>query len=90
MPNPTFVACKFRPDDTRTYTYTWDGEPLAPGDMVRVPDARSGGEKRVIVAEFGVEKPRFDCRPILGRYEPDEVPEPEPVGDPRTLNLIGE
>lgn len=25
----TYVACKFRPEDTRSYTYAWDGDPLA-------------------------------------------------------------
>jgi len=81
MTNPTvFVACKFRPEDTRTYTYTWDGETLAPGDMVKVADARSDGWKRVIVDAFGVERPNVpahvEFKPILGRYEPDEVTEP--------------
>lgn len=76
MPNPTFVACKFRPDDARTYTYTWDGEPLAPGDMVKVADKSGEGWKRVFVADANAAEPPFACKPILGRYEPDEVPEP--------------
>ena len=42
-----FVACKFRPTDTRTFTYHYEGsEPLQPGDFVKVPDARSDGWKR--------------------------------------------
>lgn len=74
MTNPTvFVACKFRPEDARSYTYTWDGEPLAPGDLVKVADARADGWKRVIVVSVTDEAPPFQCKPILGRYEPDEV-----------------
>lgn len=68
-----FITCKFRPDDKRAYTYTWDGEPLAKGDMVKVADARSDGWKAVIVEDVDVPEPPFACKPILGRYEPDEV-----------------
>ena len=46
---PQFVACKFRPTDSRTYTYRNDGEPAAAGDWVKVADARSDGWKRVQV-----------------------------------------
>lgn len=77
-----FVACKFRPEDTRSYTYTWDGEPLAPGDMVKVEDRSGDGWKRVHVVSISDEAPSFQCKPILGRYEPDEIAEPaEAVGD---------
>ena len=85
MTNPTvFVACKFRPEDTRSYTYTWDGDALAPGDLVKVADARADGWKRVIVVSVTDEAPPFQCKPILGRYEPDEVleaPANETVSD---------
>lgn len=48
-----YVACKFRPEDTRAYTYTWDGEEdLAVGDTVKVADARADGWKRVTVASI--------------------------------------
>ncbi|NIJ18456.1 hypothetical protein FHS95_000125 [Sphingomonas naasensis] len=77
MTNPTlFVACKFRPEDSRSYTYEWTGEPLAPGDMVKVPDKSGDGWKAVTVASVTDEAPPFACKPILGRYNPDEVPEP--------------
>lgn len=65
--NRKFVAVKFRPDDTRTYTYAWDGEPFAPGDEVKVPDNKSDGWKRVTVVSVTDEAPPFACKPILGR-----------------------
>jgi len=96
MSNPTvYVAVKFRPEDTRTYTYEWSGEPLMAGDQVKVPDNRSDGWKRVTVVSVTDEAPPFACKAILGRYEPDEVLEapanetvgalaagPDPLSDP--------
>lgn len=76
-----FITCKFRPDDKHAYTYAWDGEPLAKGDMVKVADARSDGWKAVIVEEVDVPEPPFACKPILGRYEPDNLDD----GDDRDL-----
>lgn len=66
-----YVACKFRPDDSRSYTYTWDGEPLAIGDVVKVADRSGDGWKRVTVASITDQAPPFPCKPILGRYEPE-------------------
>lgn len=90
-----YIACKFRPADTRTFTYHYDGvEPLKVGDMVKVPDPRSAdGWKRVHVAELDVEKPtKFDTKPILGLcnpdVEPDEAPAPaaaNPLDDDKIL-----
>lgn len=74
MTNPTvYVAVKFRPEDTRTYTYEWAGEPLVPGDEVKVPDNRSDGWKRVTVVSVSDEAPPFACKPILGKVEPETV-----------------
>lgn len=75
----TFVTCKFREDDQRTYTYEYNGtDPLAPGDKVRVPARGSDPDawQRVIVAQVGVPQPSFACKAILGRYE-----EPPQDGD---------
>jgi len=67
-----YVACKFRPTDYRSYTYAYDGdEPLAPGDMVTVEDARSDGWKRVEVVSISDEAPPFACKPILGKIDPE-------------------
>jgi len=69
-----YVACKFRPADTRTYTYEWDGEPLAPGDMVKVADNRDPTAwKRVEVVTVGDEKPAFACKPILGKVTAEDT-----------------
>lgn len=69
-----FVACTFKPDDKRTYTYTWDGPELFPGDRVKVPDNRSDGWKAVTVVSISDEAPPFPCKAIIGRVE--DTPEP--------------
>lgn len=67
-----FVACKFRPDDKRAYTYHWDGGiALAKGQEVKVPDKSGDGWQRVIVDEL-VDEPRFPTKPILGIAPPKE------------------
>lgn len=66
-----YVACKFRSTDTRTYTYHHDGEPLAIGDTVRVPDGRADGWKRVQVVEISDQAPPFPTKPVLGKEEPE-------------------
>ena len=85
-----YVACKFRPTDSRSYTYAYDGaEPLAPGDFVKVDDARSDGCKRVEVVSISDQAPPFACKPILGKIDPDaEILAAQeaaaPGGDPLT------
>lgn len=66
-----YVACKFREEDNRSYTYEWDGEPLEPGDLVKVPDRSGDGWKRVVVASVTDQAPPFPCKPIIGRFEPE-------------------
>ncbi|SNT20224.1 hypothetical protein [Sphingopyxis indica] len=79
-----FVACKFRSSDTRTYTYANDGDPVAPGDMVKVPDRSGDGWKRVHVVSISDDAPPFECKPILGLapQEEDAAPETETAADP--------
>lgn len=74
MSNRQFVACKFRPGDHRAYTYQWDGEPLAPGDKVKVPDKSGDGWKAVIVESVSWANPPFACKPILGKVEEPAPP----------------
>lgn len=74
-----FIKCRFGPLDERRYTYLNPGEPVAVGDMVKVPDARSDGWKRVEVMEVDVEEPNFVCKAILGKVD-DPAPEAEPTG----------
>lgn len=68
-----FIKCRFGPLDERRYTYLNPGEPVAVGDMVKVPDARSDGWKRVEVMEVDVEEPNFVCKAILGRFTGEDA-----------------
>lgn len=71
MSTRQFVAVKFRKGETRTYTYHNDGEPVAPGDQVKVA-ARSGdGWSRVFVDSVSLIPPRFTTKAIIGRIEPE-------------------
>lgn len=78
-----YIACKFRPEDSRSYTYEWDGEPLNIGDIVKVADRSGDGWKRVHVWSISDEAPPFDCKPILGLAPQDDEssPEPDPAAD---------
>lgn len=69
-----FITCRFRPEDSRTYTYRNDGDPVRSGDCVKVPDNRDPTAwKRVSVVDVDVPEPSFSCKPILGLYTGDEV-----------------
>lgn len=58
-----FVAVKFNPTDSRTYTYRYDGaEQIEPGDFV-VVETRDG-RRAVEVADVDVPEPSFACKPI--------------------------
>ena len=58
-----FVSVKFRPEDSRAYTYRYDGDaPLRQGDLVQV-DTREG-RKTVAVFETDLPEPPFVCKPI--------------------------
>lgn len=78
-----FVACRFRPTDARQFTYHYDGEePLAAGDMVKVPDRSGDGWKRVEVVSISDEPPPFPTKPILGHFDPapeDELEDAAPA-----------
>lgn len=67
-----YLACKFRPTDSRTYTYSWDGEQLAVGDKVQVESPRDEGKMTVEVADI-VAKPPFATKPILGKVPVEEA-----------------
>lgn len=61
-----FVACTFRPGDTRSYTYHFDHEPLVKGDRVVVSGKR--GPSIVTVVDVGAHlEPAFETRPIVGK-----------------------
>jgi hypothetical protein len=68
-----FITCKFRPEDSRTYTYRNEGDPVFPGDMVKVADARSDSWKRVTVVDVNLPEPSFATKPIFGLLTPEEA-----------------
>ena len=71
--NRQFVACKFRISDTRTFTYHNDGEQVADGDTVRVPDRSGEGWKKVYVVDANAPEPTaFPTKAILGLHIEDE------------------
>lgn len=76
-----FVACKFRPEDKRAYTYEFEGEPLAEGDLVKVANARTGATSIIHVVSIGLDEPSFACVAIIGKH----VPEPDTLADDADL-----
>lgn len=65
MPNRKYYACKFRPEDSRAYTYHFDDPGLNVGDTVRVEDLSGDGWKKVTVASISDVAPPFPTKPIL-------------------------
>ena len=71
-----FVNCGFTPGTRRLYAYRNDGEPLQPGDFVKVEG--KGADKTIEVVEILDEAPPFECKAVLGKAErPDGWPVPE-------------
>lgn len=69
---PKYVLVKFKPEDTRAYTYLAGDTALAIGDEVLVPMGRGDGEKRVIVDGFSDDEPAFACKAVIGLAPPRE------------------
>ena len=67
-----YVACKFRPDDRRSYTYHNDGEPVAAGDQVKIPGREEDSWQRVHVVSVSDDEPSFPTKAIIGKVEPEE------------------
>lgn len=65
-----FVACRFRPGDTRLYTFANDGEPVKEGDFVEA--ISRGSPKTVEVCSVGFEAPPYACNPVLRKVERPE------------------
>lgn len=62
-----YVACRFKPGDTRLYTFANDGEPVKPGDFV---EAISRGHPKIVeVASVGDEQPPFECAPVTRKVD---------------------
>lgn len=71
--HPQLVAVAFREGDQRTYTYHNDGEPVAIGDRVMIPN-RSGGQQRAFVVALPTEAPQFETKAIIGLAPPADEP----------------
>lgn len=71
-----YLACKFYPASTQTYTYQNDGDPVAIGDKVDV-EAKGEHIKSVEVVEI-VDAPDFNCKAILGLSPPREDADADP------------
>lgn len=70
MNSRQFVACKFRPNDKRDFTYHNDGPPVRVGDQVKVPDRSGDGWNAVTVSAVDVPPPtKFETKGILGKVE---------------------
>lgn len=79
-----FVACKFRINDTRTFTYHNDGDPVADGDTIRVPDKSGDGWKKVYVVDAAAPEPTaFPTKPILGLHVEEEPSPLDAAAPPR-------
>lgn len=82
--NRQYVAVTFRPGDTRTYTYHFDGEPLEKGDRVVVSGVR--GPSTVTVVSVSDEKPAFETRPIIAKERPPVASDTVEDGDDRDID----
>lgn len=69
MAERQFVEVKFSPGDRRAYTYHWDGEPLLPGQKVKVPQASPPGWRALTVESVSWANPPFATKAILGKVE---------------------
>jgi hypothetical protein len=61
-----YVAVKFRPKDSRAWTYRNDGPPVAVGTKVKVPDKEGDGWRGLDVVSVTHEEPPFPTKAILG------------------------
>ena len=63
-----FVTVSFRCGG-RAYTYHAGDEPVAVGDVVKLPGRQAEGWTRGIVEAVDVPEPTFETRPVLGIIE---------------------
>lgn len=68
-----YVMIEFHPNDTRSYMYHNDGDPIANGERVEVMTKQ--GKQAVTVVGVGYPVPKFETKPIIGRV--GEVPPPK-------------
>lgn len=63
-----YLACSFSAGGRR-YTYVNDLDPVAVGDVVKVPVRGAPDAWQRVIVEEVVEKPKFQCVAILGVAE---------------------
>jgi len=68
-----YYACKFRAEDSRSYTYHYDGPAFEKGNCVRVEDRGGDGWKKVVVVGVSDQAPPFATKPILCRHVEEEA-----------------
>ena len=66
MADRQYLAVKFRPGDSRTFTYHWDGEPMAVGQEAKAPRKDGDGWSRVTVAAITTKPTAFETKALLG------------------------
>jgi hypothetical protein len=66
-----YVSVVYREEDKRRYTYHNDDAPVAVGDVVKVPSARTDGWMKGFVVEVSGEEPLFPTKQIMGVVETD-------------------
>ena len=75
-----FISCKFRTEDTRTFSYHNDGPPVAEGNVVLVPDKSGVGSKKVFVVTVDDPEPRYATKAIIDLHVAEE-PAPDRLFD---------
>lgn len=66
-----FVDVKFRKGDAKSWCYHNDGEPVAVGDIVKVPTRFGSGWQRAEVVALSISQPPFATKEILGKIAPE-------------------
>lgn len=70
MSKRQYVSVRYKSSGTRAYTFHNDGEPLAIGDKVKVPDARGGTEPVTVeVVDIWDRVPEFKTKGIIGKAD---------------------
>lgn len=75
--NRQYLAVRFRPGDRKQYTYHNDGEPVAVGEFIKVPDRSGDGWNKVECVGILDKAPPYATKPITGKFPP---PEPKQEG----------
>lgn len=64
-----YLTIAYKEGTTKTYTFHNDGEPVEPGDVVKLPDRRDSDSWVKGYVHDEVEQPAFETKGILGVVE---------------------